>query len=188
MIKPKTLILLVCKAKNCGKEFASSFGLMKHQKKNHSNENIEQTQETCPVCCKVVVQIDKHLKFVHRDLLTEDICDICQHSIKTDMKKHRGICISCPVCGKIEKKKMRLLKHIIVCRKLKGRDLEQTCPLDLTSPQKNHTQKINQNTKDEDLLQAGTDETPDSPKLIKLLPLEIEDVPVEHNYEDTVSN
>ena len=188
MIKPKTPILLVCKAENCGKEFASSFGLMKHQKKNHSNENIDQTQETCPVCCKVVVQIDKHLKFVHRDLITEDICDICQKTIKTDMKKHRGICISCPVCGKIEKKKMRLLKHIIVCRKLKGRDLEQTCPLDLTSPQKNHTQKINQNTKDEDLLQAGTDETTDSPKLINITPLEIEDVPAEHNYEDTVSN
>ena len=141
---------------------------MKHQKKNHSNENIDKTQETCPVCCKVVVQSDKHLKFVHRDLITEDICDICQKTIKTDMKKHRGICISCPVCGKIEKKKMRLLKHIIVCRKLKGRDLEQTCPLDLTSPQKNHTQKINQNTKDEDLLQAGTDETTDSPKLINI--------------------
>ena len=105
MIKPNPPVLLVCKAENCGKEFASSYGLMKHQKKYHSNEKIEQTQETCPICNKVVVQIDKHLKFVHRELLTEEICEICQQSIKRDMKKHRGNCVSCPVCGKPKRRK-----------------------------------------------------------------------------------
>ena len=129
--------LVKCKMENCNKEFTSALGLIKHQKKNHSEEDVPKNLETCSFCGKEVVYIDKHLRTVHKDMLGEEICDVCKHKISTsDMKKHRGECIHCPLCGKTEKKKLRLLKHITICRTIQPMQYEQTQPLDLTSPMK----------------------------------------------------
>ena len=59
-----------------------------------------------------------------------------------DLKKHRGFCNRCPNCGRIEKKKSRLLKHIDACL-LKQSMSEQQFPLDLTSPMKRSYMRYN---------------------------------------------
>merc|ERR1712208_238399 len=90
--------LMKCKVQDCGKFFESSFGLMKHQKKEHPNAIIGQIKEACSICGKMVVQMDKHFKTVHKELFGEQRCEICQQLFGNDVKKHKGQCNSCPVC------------------------------------------------------------------------------------------
>ena len=126
-----------CKIEECNKKFTSALGLIKHQKKYHAEVDIQKKLEICSICGKGVIYIDTHLRTVHKDILGEETCDICMKKVqKTNMKNHRGECIYCPSCGKKEKKKHRLLKHIENCRQVLTRDPEQQQPLDLTSPMK----------------------------------------------------
>ena len=126
-----------CKIEDCNKEFTSALGLIKHQKKYHSDLDIQKNSEICCICGKEVVYIDKHLRTVHKDILGDEICEICKQKVrKCDMKTHRGKCIHCPYCGKKEKKKLRLLKHVAICEQVLRIRPEQEKPLDLTSPMK----------------------------------------------------
>ena len=128
--------LVRCRSENCDKEFTTMFGLIKHQRKHHPEENIGTHLEKCQVCGKDVLYIDRHMKTVHKEVLTDRVCEICRKIIKSDMKKHRGECNKCPTCGKKETKKIRLLKHIGICELLRNVNSEQMIPLDLTSPLK----------------------------------------------------
>ena len=130
-----------CKVENCGREFTTKFGLIKHQRKHHSTEIIKINLETCTICGKEVTYIDKHMKAMHKEVFVEEVCEICKKCVKFDMKKHRGVCIYCPFCGKKNSKKDRLLKHIAICKLLNGKQSEQIQPLDLTSPLKRSEQK-----------------------------------------------
>ena len=132
------LFVIKCNVKDCSRQFISSAGLVKHQKKEHSGEDILRNPEPCKICGKIVVQMEKHIKTVHKNLCKSKVCEICQQVIKSDIKKHRGQCTSCPYCGKIEinRQKGRLIKHITKCKILKMKMLEQSAPLDLSTPKK----------------------------------------------------
>ena len=163
--KSFTPILVKCKIENCGKEFTTIFGLNKHKRKHHSEEKLESNpMQTCTICGKDVVYIDKHIKAVHKDVLGDEICEICQETIKINMKKHRGVCIYCPVCGYKNAIKNRLLKHINICKKLKEKNTQQTEPLDL-SPQKKKEENKKQNV--EKNVDSQATKTEESGQLIK---------------------
>ena len=119
---------LKCKKENCTKEFKTTFGMLQHMKKEHSADNNKMIPEKCNMCGKDFLYVDRHIKAVHSKDLGEEICEICKKPMKLDAKKHRGECIFCPICGKKEKKKIRLLNHISKCTP------EQTKPMDLSSP------------------------------------------------------
>ena len=125
-----TKIIIHCKAENCEKTFTSSFGLNKHMKNQHKKEKIEPMLESCAFCNKKVFWVDKHILRVHNDIFKK-ICEICQQKVTGDMKEHRGLCISCPTCGKILRKKKRLLDHIRVCT-LNTKQNVDDFPLDLS--------------------------------------------------------
>ena len=63
--------LVKCKIDNCGKYFTTIFGLIQHKKRCHLPENIENNLETCRLCGKEVIYIDKHLQAVHKDVVGE---------------------------------------------------------------------------------------------------------------------
>ena len=133
----KSLSLLKCQQDGCHKLFESMFGLLKHQKSQHTNENIPKNLETCKICGKGVIYIDKHIRTVHKDGLGEETCSVCLKMVKKlEMKTHRGQCIFCPVCGKKEKKRLRLIDHIKKCKHMRKLDPVQNQPLDLSSPLK----------------------------------------------------
>ena len=148
-------IEIKCKISNCKKIFLTCFGLKNHQANQHSKEKMVPLQVPCEVCGKVVANIDKHLSAVHRNILSRT-CEVCKQSVPGDMKKHRGFCNKCLVCGKVEKNKKRLLKHIEACVSNQSSS-EQNIPLDLSfsSPMKiidnnkNPTDQSNSNKHDQ---------------------------------------
>ena len=123
------------KCQDCEKTFLSAVGLSKHRKIHHK-ENIDKLSTFCNVCGQYVVYLDQHVKRVHSHL-ARYFCDICQHIIKTDVKKHRGQCVNCPICKYVNKKRHRLMRHIL---KKHGQDRnsnqEQEEPLDLSPTKK----------------------------------------------------
>ena len=144
--KAKTIkpALLRCTVEACDKTFNTRFGLTNHQRKHHPDEDIIATLEKCEVCGKDVMYIDRHLRTVHKEVLLDEVCEVCQ-KVSNNMKKHRGECNKCPLCGKKEPKKIRLLKHIRVCKELKNAEINspQIAPLDLSfsSPMKQPDQR-----------------------------------------------
>ena len=156
--------LVKCRVEICGKEFETMFGLIKHTKKHHSEENFRKINEVCKFCGKEVFYIDKHIKAVHKDSLVEEICDICGETVNKSMKKHRGVCVSCPSCGYRNLKKMRLLKHIKVCRQNKISFSEQIEPLDLTSPVKQDVERYEENTEQDVKELSSSDKDIDQPR------------------------
>ena len=146
--KQKTAkFVLTCKQEGCAREFISTFGLQKHVRKDHSDLNFNKGEERCNICGKTFFYLDKHIKAVHFSMVMEEICEVCGKSMKKGMKKHRGLCISCPFCGKEEKKRLRLLKHISHCKQIRKRSKELCEPLDLSSPVKvrsipKHSEKL----------------------------------------------
>ena len=140
-------ILIPCNFENCDKVFTTTSGLIFHKKKKHDEKKIESIQ-TCEYCGKNFLCIDKHMKAVHKNE-TRKFCDICQKPIIGNLKEHRGVCKSCPYCGKRVEKKLRLLTHIANCKisqnwkmepldncKQKQKMEEQIEALDLSSPLK----------------------------------------------------
>ena len=125
-------IKLRCKKENCGKQFTTTFGLLKHMHKSHSAEDNVMIPEKCEICGKDFLYVDRHMKNAHSELYAEDICEICNKTVKHNIKKHRGVCVFCPHCGKEIKKKVRLLKHISKCKQTP----EQSEAMDLSSPQR----------------------------------------------------
>ena len=151
-------VLVECKVNGCGKMFRSTFGLDKHQRKEHENDNFENnTKHECCFCGRSVKYIDQHIKMVHKDLRSNNKCQVCQKIIVGDMKKHRGSCNSCPYCPHTEKKKGRLLKHIDSCIHRKKALLPsiQAEPWDLSSPKKAESNEVNKD--DEALTIAPND-------------------------------
>ena len=141
--KQEILALVTCNIDNCRKGFQSVFGLHKHQMKEHNLVKVDKRSlEKCNICSKMVVYIDQHLKKVHFQLLTSNICEICNKKIISNMKQHRHKCIFCPLCKYKNPKKARLLKHINLKHR-KNKDV-QSHPLDLTSPAKIVSTKIDQ--------------------------------------------
>ena len=135
--QPYIITTIKCKTENCTKEFSTMSGLIKHQQSQHLEGDTEKNLEICKICGKEVVYIEKHIKNAHKNALSDEICEVCKQTVKkVDMKKHRGNCICCPSCGKQEKKKIRLLKHISICLKVKKISPVRNEPLDLTSPMK----------------------------------------------------
>ena len=142
----ESFLVMKCNVKDCDKQFRSSFGLLKHQKKEHQNENIGPKAEMCKICGKLVIQMDKHIRTRHKTQVEKNVCEICEQVIEIDIKKHRGQCKHCPVCGKTEKsgKKQRLLKHIIKCKQMKMKYSEQTSPIDYSTPKKNNKKEASE--------------------------------------------
>ena len=141
---PSKAILVTCNVENCGREFTTTFGLSKHQRNEHGDENVDQnTKHQCCFCGKSVRYIDQHINIVHKDLRPNNKCQVCQKIILGDMKKHRGSCNSCPYCPHTEKKKARLLKHIAACIYKKEASTSQIEPWDLSSPKKGDTEETN---------------------------------------------
>ena len=138
-IKKPTLIK--CEVQNCDREFTTTVGLLKHQGKIHGEDNVSKTfKHLCNLCGRAVVYIEQHIKFFLKDIKSRDVCEVCQETIVGNMKKHRGGCISCPKCNYENAKKKRLLEHIKKCQHKKDNDV-QSEPLDLTSPQKDLSEK-----------------------------------------------
>ena len=129
-------VLIKCKHNDCSREFTTTFGFQQHLKKEHGDLNFKMGAEVCNICGKSFLYIDKHMKAVHSSMIEEEICDICGKAMRKGMKKHRGLCIFCPFCGKEERKRLRLLKHIKDCEKVRRNRLDQMVPLDLSSPVK----------------------------------------------------
>ena len=126
---------LICKSKGCKKQFDTMCGLVRHQDSQHSDENLIRDTEKCKICGKEVFYIDKHMRTVHKDALGEEICTVCLKTVKKfEMKKHRGKCISCPICKRIEKKRLRLIDHINKCKQKRLPIPIQKEALDLSSP------------------------------------------------------
>jgi hypothetical protein len=125
--------------------------------------------QLCSFCGKNVVYIDQHIKIVHKDIIGDKFCEVCQKTIDGDMKKHRGICISCPFCDHQNLKKARLLKHIKVCLKRKKIFDIQSEPLNLVSPRKEvEIAKSHLFEEDKDLLkEKAKDET----QILKVSPM-----------------
>ena len=139
----KNLSLLKCQHDGCDKLFESMLGLIKHQKNQHANQNIPKNLEKCKICGKGVLYIDKHIRTVHKDELGEEICFVCMKKIKKlEMKNHRGQCIFCLICGKKEKKRLRLIDHIKKCKNMRKLNPVQKQPLDLSSPLKYDSDNI----------------------------------------------
>ena len=137
-------VLVECKVNGCGKKFRSTFGLSKHHKNEHGNENIDNNEKhECCFCGRSVKYIDQHINMVHKDIRSNNKCQVCQKIIVGDMKKHRGSCNSCPYCPHKEKKKSRLLKHIASCLLRKKVPTSQTEPWDLSSPKKAESREAN---------------------------------------------
>ena len=130
--KMKIQNIMKCEIENCGKEFTTVIGLSKHQKKIHEQNIEEKTVQICALCGKSVIYIDQHINAIHKEEIGDEICEVCQVKVQGDMKKHRGKCIFCPFCGYENKKKTRLLNHIVQCQKKKELISIQTEPLDLT--------------------------------------------------------
>ena len=141
-ISSNQLSLLKCQSNGCDKLFTSMFGLLKHMRSHHSEEDIAKKVEICKICGKEVKYIDKHIRTVHKNVMGEENCTVCLKNVKkSEMKSHRGKCIFCPICGKKEKKRLRLVEHITKCEQ-KGKLIPvQMEPLDLRSPLKWDTQK-----------------------------------------------
>ena len=109
----------------------TTFGLNKHRKNIHGVGNIEEKLE-CPICGKMLLYLNEHMKALHKeDQETRGtmVCEVCRQKVD-NMKKHRGVCISCPLCDYKNNKKMRLLKHIYTFHGQNGD--EQIEPMDLT--------------------------------------------------------
>ena len=125
------LKLIRCNIDNCDKGFSTTFGLNKHRKNIHGVGNIEQKFE-CPICGKMLLYLNEHMKALHKeDQETRGtmVCEVCRQRVD-NMKKHRGVCISCPLCEYKNNKKSRLLKHIYTFHGQNGD--EQIEPMDLT--------------------------------------------------------
>ena len=146
--------LVKCRIDICGKEFETMFGLIKHNKNHHPDVNMKKINEVCKFCGKEVLYIDKHIKAVHKDALDENICEICEKTVTGNMKKHRGMCISCPTCGYKNPKKLRLLRHISICKKTNRRFPEQIAPMDLTSPMKKAVERSQENVEQTETAQS----------------------------------
>ena len=126
--------IVKCNQTNCSKTFVSVFGLEQHLKKVHGDiDEYKKQKQECPFCGKETVYINQHIKTVHKEMIRNDICEVCKQVVKNDMKKHRSLCIFCPFCGYENRKKDRLLKHIETHHR---ETYFQTEPMDLTSPRK----------------------------------------------------
>ena len=109
--KPKDL---VCSAAHCFKKFQRARDLHRHMA-SHSQEQ----RFICDQCGKVFFHLDNlnlHIKY-HQDLQQVHHCSFCQEkfrgyrALQTHMDDHHSAPISCPVCGKLYKKR-RLLRHM----------------------------------------------------------------------------
>ena len=130
--------LVKCSHTNCDMTFVSVFGMDQHFKKAHGESSGTREKQECPYCGKRTIYIYQHIKTVHKEILKNDKCDICNEVIKSDMRKHRSTCNRCTLCGYQNRKKDRLIKHIQKCQE------EQTEPLDLRSPRKDPLSETNE--------------------------------------------
>ena len=139
--------LVQCSHESCEKTFFSVFGMEQHYKKVHGDFIQKREKQECPFCGKTTIYIHQHIKSVHKEMIEKDKCDVCQQVVKFNMKKHRSVCITCPICGYQNKKKERLLNHIEKHPKIQSEALDLTPPrkelhsqqeesINLTTPQK----------------------------------------------------
>merc|ERR1712129_3381 len=108
-----TFVQRRCTLDNCGKEFSSMYGLNIHRKKIHGLGKDGMKLE-CPICGKIVVYLNIHIKACHKDTIESrgyGVCEVCMKKVD-NMKQHRGVCTSCPLCQYKNSKKARLLKHM----------------------------------------------------------------------------
>jgi hypothetical protein len=126
--------IVKCNQPGCTKSFVTVSGLEQHIKKCHGEiEDYKKSKQVCPFCGKETYYVDQHIKTVHKELKRSETCEVCKQVVKTDMKKHRSVCIFCPFCDYQNRKKGRLIRHIETNHRENFMQLE---PMDLTSPRK----------------------------------------------------
>ena len=121
-----------CPNSECKSSFTSKGGLEKHVSKHHKEIKLDNGPQFCVICNHSFKCLDRHVKRVHKKLLPDRVCPVCQDVIVGKFSDHRAKCNKCPYCPK-RKRKDRLLDHIKKC------ELKNAKPLDLTSPQKSST-------------------------------------------------
>ena len=155
--------IVKCNQDGCDKTFVTVFGLEQHLKKIHSVvDDIKKSKQECPFCGKETFYVDQHIKTVHKELSRNETCEVCKQSVKHDMKKHRSVCIFCPFCAYMNRKKDRLLRHI---ENNHRENSLQAQALDLTSPGKKEgykSVKKTQKRKEQDMKEIKETEPLDS--------------------------
>ena len=143
----------ICKIDSCGKAFQTFFGFERHIAKEHSEKKLDKEESKCQICNKSYVYLDQHMRAKHSDLQTPINCEICLKDIKSNVLKHRKICIKCRYCDYKNQKKARLLNHINKCQNA-VQDTVYECsneePLDLRSPLKEAFEKGDKNQYNEE--------------------------------------
>ena len=126
--------IVKCNQSECMKSFVTVSGLDQHMKKAHRETgDYKKSKKQCPFFGKETYYVDQHIKAVHKEMKTNETCEVCKQVVKKDMKKHRSTCIFCPFCEYQNRKKDRLLRHIETNHR---ENITQTQPMDLTSPRK----------------------------------------------------